>query len=157
LTFGDPFLDSGVVVVGGRVRHAVARRDMPLCNVIKSPFSGLCFVLALAGIQRLVVQMKSIEMDDFAPLQGAVCSGARRHAGANPPRRLSEPLGALSLAAGSSNSRGARPVHLIITMIKWTRTSRLLIQKSRSNDLTPGDGSWTSQNATCATRRFLPG
>jgi len=29
-----------------------------------------------------------------------------------------------------SNSHGARPVHLIITMIKWIRTSRLSIQNS---------------------------
>ena len=28
---------------------------------------------------------------------------------------------------GNSNSHGARPVHLIITMIKWIRTSRLSI------------------------------
>ena len=28
---------------------------------------------------------------------------------------------------GHSNSHGARPVHLIITMIKWIRTSRLSI------------------------------
>ena len=31
---------------------------------------------------------------------------------------------------GNSNSHGARPVHLIITMIKWIRTSRLLINNS---------------------------
>ena len=31
---------------------------------------------------------------------------------------------------GNSNSHGARPVHLIMTMIKWTRTSRLSIKKS---------------------------
>jgi len=30
---------------------------------------------------------------------------------------------------GDSNSHGARPVHLIITMIKWTRTTRLSIKK----------------------------
>jgi len=30
---------------------------------------------------------------------------------------------------GSSNSHGARPVHLIITMIMWIRTSRLTIKK----------------------------
>jgi len=29
---------------------------------------------------------------------------------------------------GNSNSHGARPVHLIITMIKWVRTSRLSIK-----------------------------
>ena len=33
---------------------------------------------------------------------------------------------------GNSNSRGARPVHLIISMIKWIRTSRLSIKKSLS-------------------------
>ena len=34
-----------------------------------------------------------------------------------------------------SNSRGARPIHLIIAMINWIRTSRLLIKKSRSLSL----------------------
>ena len=29
---------------------------------------------------------------------------------------------------GNSNSHGARPVHLIITMIEWIRTSRLSIK-----------------------------
>ena len=29
---------------------------------------------------------------------------------------------------GNSNSHGARPVHLIITMMKWIRTSRLSIK-----------------------------
>jgi len=33
---------------------------------------------------------------------------------------------------GRSNSHGARPVHLIITMITWTRTSRLSITNSLS-------------------------
>ena len=33
---------------------------------------------------------------------------------------------------GNSNSRGARPVHLIITMEKWTLTSRLSINNSLS-------------------------
>jgi len=32
-----------------------------------------------------------------------------------------------------SNSHGARPVHLIITMIKWIRTSRLSIKSSSSH------------------------
>ena len=31
---------------------------------------------------------------------------------------------------GNSNSHGARPVHLIITMLKWIRTSRLSTQNS---------------------------
>ena len=33
---------------------------------------------------------------------------------------------------GNSNSHGARPVHLIIVMIKWIRTSRLSIKNSLS-------------------------
>ena len=33
---------------------------------------------------------------------------------------------------GNSNCHGARPVHLIITMIKWFRTSRLSIKNSLS-------------------------
>ena len=33
---------------------------------------------------------------------------------------------------GNSNSHGARPVHLIITMLKWIRTSRLSIKNSLS-------------------------
>ena len=33
---------------------------------------------------------------------------------------------------GNSNSHGARPVHLIITMMKWIRTSRLSIKDSLS-------------------------
>ena len=36
---------------------------------------------------------------------------------------------------GNSNSHGARPVHLTITMIKWTRTSRLSINNSLSGSL----------------------
>ena len=32
----------------------------------------------------------------------------------------------------NSNSHGARPVHLIIMMIKWIRTSRLSIKNSLS-------------------------
>jgi len=38
-----------------------------------------------------------------------------------PPRKVDVRLP----EKGNSNSHGARPVHLIITMIKWTRTSRL--------------------------------
>ena len=36
------------------------------------------------------------------------------------------------LEKGNSNSHGARPVHLIIAMIKWIRTSRLSIKNSLS-------------------------
>ena len=37
----------------------------------------------------------------------------------------------------NSNSHGARPVHLIITMIKWIRTSRLSIKNSLSGAQPP--------------------
>ena len=36
------------------------------------------------------------------------------------------------MVADDSNSDGARPVHLIITMIKWIRTRRLSIKNSLS-------------------------
>ena len=36
---------------------------------------------------------------------------------------------------GNSNSHGARPVHLIITMIKWIRASRLAIKNSLAGGL----------------------
>ena len=36
---------------------------------------------------------------------------------------------------GNSNSHGARPVHLLIPMIKWIRTSRLSIMNSLSRTL----------------------
>ena len=36
---------------------------------------------------------------------------------------------------GNSDSHGARPIHLIITMIKWIRTSRLSINPKPSSSL----------------------
>jgi len=36
---------------------------------------------------------------------------------------------------GNSNSHGARPVHLIITMMKWILTSRLSTKKSLSSSI----------------------
>ena len=45
-------------------------------------------------------------------------AGAPRKVDARPPGK------------GNSNLHGARPVHLITTMIKWLRTSRLSAKKS---------------------------
>jgi len=47
------------------------------------------------------------------------------------------------LGKGNSNSHGARPVHQIITMIKWIRTSRLPIKNSLSGVVM----SWRSAEA----------
>jgi hypothetical protein len=41
----------------------------------------------------------------------------------------------------NSNSHGARPIHLIITMIQWIRTSRLSMKDSHSAALPPDVGS----------------
>jgi len=41
---------------------------------------------------------------------------------------------------GNSNTHGARPVLLITTMIKWTRTSRLSITNSLFGRRTPEEG-----------------
>jgi len=45
------------------------------------------------------------------------------------PRRAPRPP---MSGKGHSDSPGARPVHLIITVIKWIRTSRLSIKNSLS-------------------------
>ena len=46
---------------------------------------------------------------------------------------------------GNSNSHGARPVHLINTMIQWIRTSRLSIQ----NSLSAGTAGCPGQRTPC--------
>ena len=63
-------------------------------------------------------------------------SPARR--AAPPPASLPRPSPAREVdvrlpGKGKSNSHRTRPVHLIITMIKWTRTSRLSIKNSPSH------------------------
>ena len=45
---------------------------------------------------------------------------------------------------GNSTSHDARPVHLITTMMKWIRTSRLPIKNSLSRDEGSGFGGWGS-------------
>jgi len=69
---------------------------------------------------------------------------------------------------GNPNSRGARPVHLIITMIKWIRTSSLSIKNSLcGNTWAPGSAeetgkiarvlSVTSDDLCCRWTRSVPG
>ena len=51
----------------------------------------------------------------------------------HPPQPAARPEGRCKATwKGNSNSHGARPVHLIITMIKRIRTSRLSIKNSLS-------------------------
>ena len=50
-------------------------------------------------------------------------------------RKKPGPLPAEDAALLLSKSHDARPVHLIITMIKWIRTSRLTIKNSVSLSL----------------------
>jgi len=59
---------------------------------------------------------------------GLGVTGETREARACPARSRA----AVSRSKGDSNSHGARPVHLIITMIKWIRTSRLSTKNSLS-------------------------
>ena len=58
----------------------------------------------------------------------------------------------LQVGKGNSNSRGERPVHLIISMIKWIRTSRLSIRNSlppnATADETPQDQSISPRSLT---------
>ena len=48
--------------------------------------------------------------------------------------RLTEWVNSRLPGKGNSNSHGARPVHLIITMITWIRTSRLSIRNSLEDE-----------------------
>ena len=53
----------------------------------------------------------------------------------------------------NSNTRGARPVHQIITMIKWIRTSRLSIKnapgaRGRRGGVSRGAASWAPRTTT---------
>jgi len=53
---------------------------------------------------------------------------------------------------GDSNSHGGRPVHLIITMIKWIRTSRLSKKNSLSLPHSLGSGSMEVWNLQAKSR-----
>ena len=55
----------------------------------------------------------------------------------------------------ASNFHGARPVHLIITMIKWIRTSRLSIKNSLSAGECGGtEGVGADEDENGAVRRY---
>ena len=62
---------------------------------------------------------------------------ARRKVSATPPKLAAfhqhRKVDVRLPGKGNSNSHGARPVHLIITMITWIRTSRLSITNSLSD------------------------
>ena len=62
-------------------------------------------------------------------LQDQEDSLAPLHSGA---RGIARQVDARLPGKGNSNSRVARPVHQIISMIKWIRTSRLSIENSLS-------------------------
>ena len=53
---------------------------------------------------------------------------------------------------GNANSHGARPVHLIITMIKWFRTSRLSIKNSLSSKSSPSAEERMAEGQTTGPR-----
>ena len=81
-----------------------------------------------------------------------------------PPLRL---RASLVPGKGNSNSHGARPVHLIVKMIKWIRTSRLSIKNSlsppregvfrwRTTQKFPTNPSTLGQKAPSRATRFVP-
>ena len=81
---------------------------------------------------------------------------AGRHAPRSPsPAKISLPstrkVDVRRPGKGNSNFHGARPVHLIITMIEWIWTSRLSITKSLSTDELV-----TLALITCCRSRFKP-
>ena len=53
---------------------------------------------------------------------------------------------------GNSNSQGARPVHLIITIIEWIRTTRLSVKSLSEPDIR-GDGAEGVQGQNLAVSK----
>ena len=80
-------------------------------------------LVALDGLVDVADEREGREESDRAEHDEA---GVARHCHVSAFRKVDVRLP----GKGNSNSHGARPVHLIITMIKWIRTSRLSIKNS---------------------------
>jgi len=94
-------------------------------------YTSFCTPL-LPFSSRNVQKFESINLNKFCFLPRG-CPRPARGTGGCPARRKSTRKVDVRLPGkGNSNSHGARPVHLIITMIKWIQTSRLSIQNSLS-------------------------
>jgi len=78
-----------------------------------------CAVVHEALNLRAVIAAECFKLNQALHLQSVPASDLRKVIVRLPEKR-------------KSNSHGARPVHLIITMIKWIRTSRLSINNSLS-------------------------
>ena len=82
--------------------------------------------LGECGVEGVVQQPSWTSCNVFSSPPGPLAQ--RHHRGGCPLRKVDVRLP----GKGDSNSHGARPVHLIITMIKWIRTRRLSIKNSLS-------------------------
>ena len=96
-----------------------------IVNKIKVNSPGFCFTFAVKKMQNHWVAACGPKPEAFvlASTNGALESSSRR---------LQSSIDVRIPGRGQANSHGARPAHLIITMIKWIRTSRLSIKNSLS-------------------------
>ena len=93
---------------------------------------------------RLSVSLNSRLQNNKGEEECAWGSASRPNSGLRKdPRWLPKEGRCQANGKGDSNSHGARPVHLIITMIKWIRTNRLSIK----NSLYPTGGSISSDTS----------
>jgi len=88
---------------------------------------------------------REVSLSDLKVLAGSVGRVGRRGPREEVVRRVP--------GKGNSNSHGARPVHLIISMIKWIRTSRLSIKQYLSR--APSTGA-RGQSSCRGTRPSTP-
>ena len=87
------------------------------------PYQLPCLVPQVAGFRRTPVLIRGTKKGELVLLGGLV--GPRR-------KGTCRKVDARLPGKGNSNSHGARPVHPIITTIKWFRTSRLSTKNSLS-------------------------
>jgi len=88
---------------------------------------------ALSGRLKLTVRRHQFNKDSVSSLPLGLSTGVPRTSGCEPPNLCRG--GAAGVQSGGAG-HGARPVHQIISMIKWIRTSRLSIK----NSLCAGEG-----------------
>ena len=70
---------------------------------------------------------RSCELFQECGVEGSRAGGGRGATGVVAARTVPGKVDVRLPGKGNSNTHGARPVHLIISMIKWIRTSRLSI------------------------------
>ena len=111
--------------------------DCLLCEDIEDirqprPDSGLGFQVNILKTVLVVPSPLASGLDNSAREGGRQVAASDSQVMAPGDALVSGKVDARLPGNGNSNSHGARPVHLIIAMMKWIQTSRLSIKNSLS-------------------------